>query len=215
MPSRLPTDLPEFHLGYQVHNVTCNEPPAVVQDPGTANTKTLSFDVMLLRERLYNNAGTDFELDLMSKQAEDPVKLLPCALPWWALPSEPGQQKATGACSPDEASQLIADDIKAEGGGDAVGSDDKEVTVDVDSDGPTLAKRSKSVLQELAITSKLEETSGDVVLENGEQAEAVVEECVCDVGVRHARGRKWRTIWAACMTYVSSKACCSRPAVCE
>jgi hypothetical protein len=187
----------------------------MVQDPCTANTKILSFDVMLLRERLYNNAGTDFELDLMSKQAEDPAKLLPRALPWWALPSEPGQQKATGASNPDEASKMIADDIKAEGGGDAVDRDDKEVAGDDDTDRPTLAKRSKSVLKELAVTSRLEETSGDVVLDNGEQAEAVVEECACDVGVPHARGRKLRTIWAACMTYVSSKACCFRPAVCE
>jgi hypothetical protein len=50
-----------------------------------ALTKTLAFDTMLLRQRLYNNPGTDFELDLMSKQAGDPAEQAPRALPWWAL----------------------------------------------------------------------------------------------------------------------------------
>jgi hypothetical protein len=88
----------------------------VLQAPHTqipAQTEALTFDGMLLRQRLYNDRGTDFELDMATKQKQGPAEL-PGPLPWWAEPTTPGLQEATTTPAQTEDAPGDVDESEAE-----------------------------------------------------------------------------------------------------
>jgi hypothetical protein len=92
-----------------------------------AQTEALTFDGMFLRQHLYNDRRTDFELDMAAKQQEGPAKRLPCPLPWWAEQTTPGLQEATTTPAQTDDAPGDVDESGAEAE-DAVSSDQQAET---------------------------------------------------------------------------------------